>query len=377
LKQPSELALKEQAVEGPIVVFNVSSLRSDAFIITRQTIRSLRLPLLSLDDLQSHTARFVASTSNTDLNLYRKVKKDVKNILEWLWDVAVNPILIELGFTGNLSEQDVWPRICWVGSGLLNVLPIHAAGYHDLVPSRSALDCVISSYTPTIKALSYARERVVKALDKPQKALLISMPNTEDLSDLPFAEKEIEEVEKILSSHLVTTVQVYPTKASAVSGLEDQNIVHLACHGESSATDPSQSKLLLKDWKSRPLTVGDLTSMNLHSAQMAYMSACHTANTANLNLLDESIHLVSGIQLAGYPSVIGSLWTVRDMHSAGVAKSVYQSMLRNGSYLDPKRAAQGLHWAVRHLRETTRSRRSANQGQSDPLVWAPYVHFGI
>ena len=87
----------------------------------------------------------------------------MKVILEWLWDVAVKPVLDELGFTQIPQLDEVWPRVWWVGSGLLNILPIHASGYHDSTPPQTALDRVISSYAPTVKSLAYARERGSKS----------------------------------------------------------------------------------------------------------------------------------------------------------------------------------------------------------------------
>ena len=77
-----------------------------------------------------------------------------------------------------------------------------------------------------------------------------------------------------------------------------------------------------------PLTVSDLTSLNIESAKLAYLSACHTSTMRDFHLLDESISLSSAVQLSGYPSVVGSLWQVRDSHSAEVARDVYTWILK-------------------------------------------------
>ena len=63
----------------------------------------------------------------------------MNDVLEALWDYAVKQILDELGFTQTPSTGQAWPRVWWVGSGLLSVLPIHAAGYHDSNPPQTAL----------------------------------------------------------------------------------------------------------------------------------------------------------------------------------------------------------------------------------------------
>ena len=72
-------------------------------------------------------------------------------VLTWLWDVVVNPVLDKLGFEEVNSSDTARSRVWWVGSGKLNILPIHAAGYHDKGSMRKAINRVISSYTPTIK----------------------------------------------------------------------------------------------------------------------------------------------------------------------------------------------------------------------------------
>ena len=67
--------------------------------------------------------------------------------------------------------------------------------------------------------------------------------------------------------------------------------------------------LRLEDWKEDPLRVADLQTMNLrqHSPFLAYLSACGTGEMKENRLVDESIHLISAYQLAGFSHVIGTL----------------------------------------------------------------------
>jgi len=76
--------------------------------------------------------------------------------------------------------------VWWVGSGLLNMLPIHASGYHDSSPPETALDRVISSYAPSVKSLAYARTRPTgpERFIAKEKVVLISMPTTSERKDL-------------------------------------------------------------------------------------------------------------------------------------------------------------------------------------------------
>jgi len=82
-----------------------------------------------------------------------------------------------------------------IPTGPLCLLPIHAAGYHCEPSSRTVLDRVISSYSPSIKALLYARrnraQRDPSRCRASGKTVLISMGTTPENSKLAFAEKEM------------------------------------------------------------------------------------------------------------------------------------------------------------------------------------------
>jgi CHAT domain-containing protein len=148
--------------------------------------------------------------------------------------------------------------------------------------------------------------------------------------------------------------------------LLNHQIVHFACHGELNE-DPSKSRLLLDDWETSPLTVADLTALNMSLSQFAYLSACHSANMKDRRLLSESINLASAFQLAGFASVVGTLWEVAGEPSADIAYKVYEGMLA-GQKLDIERSAESLHHVVRDYRD-----RMADI----PLIWAPYIHLGV
>lgn len=99
----------ELAGQGAIVIFNVSDLRSDAFLVTRQDIRCIPLPLLTADDVSSYSARFLKVIQEFDETDYLRAGRELKRILEWLWDVAVFPTLNALGYTQTPTGDEVWP----------------------------------------------------------------------------------------------------------------------------------------------------------------------------------------------------------------------------------------------------------------------------
>jgi tetratricopeptide (TPR) repeat protein len=370
---PSEAEMKDVAKTGPIVVFNVSEIRSDAFIVSTNHIRSMRLVLLSQSDLEAQCKRFVNAIESLHQEDYLKARRVVKEVLKWLWVVAIGPILAELGFVETRDDQATWPRVWWVGNGLLNLLPLHAAGHHD-GRTENALDKVISSYTPTVKAFKYAIERQVKADSvEEQGMLLIGMPETPGEGDLSFVENELEMIQSLVPAKVLHSL-LYPTRESVLARIRGCQMVHFSCHGCSELV-PSESKLLLVDWKTVPLTVSDIASVNMQDPQFAYLSACYTARIEDPLLLDESINVVSAMQLAGFPSVVGTLWQVKDRPSAEVAEEVYTWMLVEDKF-NNRRSAEGLHRAIRKLRRKTREGLTG-VGKDDPMIWAPYIHLGV
>ena len=373
----SESEMKTLAKRGPIVALNVSKHRSDALIVEPDRVTSFALPLLKYSDLQNFSQRFQRATEETVEDGFDTVNQLAK-VLQWLWDVAVGPLLDRLGFTQNSSENVKWPRMWWVANGLLNNLPLHAAGYHNRFPTMAALDRVISSYIPSIKTLGYSfqKREEQRALEQP-KACLIGMKTTPGQSDLPFAEEEVSIVQNLLQRRFPVDVMKNPTRDEVLSTFRNYDVVHFSCHGIS-AVDPSESKLLLEDWEIRPLTVSGILSMNLQQCRIAYLSACHTAMTRDNSLLDESIHLLSAMQLAGFPSVIGTLWQVGDKYSAEIAQQVYEWMLQDNDGLDTSRSAEALHRAVMSLRDKTRRLPGFSRNfPTDLLNWAPYIHVGV
>jgi hypothetical protein len=237
-----------------------------------------------------------------------------------------------LGFTE--MPDKVWPRVWWVGNGLLNFPPLHAAGYHD-TSSKSAIDRVISSYTPTIQVAMYARERRSKVTElKEQSILLVGMSDTPDQVKLPFVEEELKLIQHLIPPTINSVVPGTPTRQIILAEIDSHQIVHLSCHGHPEP-DPSQSTLLLEDWKTSPLTVADLTSLKLQKPQFAFLPA----------------------------------WVSRD---------VYAWMLDGKDKFDIGRSAEGLHLAVRRLKDKTRTLPGHKRlAPHDPIVWAPYIHVGV
>ncbi|EWC46107.1 hypothetical protein DRE_04681 [Drechslerella stenobrocha 248] len=393
------------ASHGPIVFVNVCVL-CHAFIIERNAIRSIPLP-----DLLEHDIDEKAKLLRSIRSSYKNSAEDIEQmfgILAWLWDAAVHPILNALGFL-TTPENGELPRIWWIPTGKLSFLPLHAAGHHSASSTESALDKVVSSYSSSIQALLYSRRN---AQEYPRsasgEALLVSMGQTPKQSDLDFAEKEVDMLQTLLENKIQTVKLNEPCTNEVVECLKTCKIFHFAGHGEANQTDPSKSSLLLKDWQANPLTVERLIQLDFRQSSpwLAYLSACSTSDGSARNLGDESMHVATACQIAGFQHVVGSLWEISDRHSVDAAEEIYKTIA--GDLADGEnRVALGVHRAAKRLRDSTLMRyrrRAANSRASDesagrglrqaklvrqvpddedehevsdPLVWAAYIHIGL
>ncbi|MGW4412773.1 CHAT domain-containing protein [Nonomuraea sp. NPDC004702] len=383
---PTTEELLAQARSGPVVVFNVGAHRSDALLLTGDGVAALPLPALTPDAVAGRVTDFHdALRIITDREVPRKQRMEaqprVRQTLEWLWDVAAEPVLRALGYDRPPEPGQEWPRVWWVPGGRLGLLPVHAAGHHTDPPGeqrRTVMDRVISSYTPTIGALSHARRRIDDHLPRSDRTLVVAMPTTPGLPKegrLPNVPDEV----KLLRSRLprltlladldsdIAPTAGPATKANVLVHLPDATIAHFACHGHLDPADPSRSRLLLRDHQDDPLSVAGLAPIALEQARLAYLSACGTATTADSVLLDEAIHLASAFQLVGFPHVVGTLWDINDQIAVEITESFYAGLAAEENVLDTGRAAHALHHAVR----TVRDRYPAT-----PSLWAAHIHVG-
>jgi CHAT domain-containing protein len=307
---------------------------------------------------------------------YQDSEEEMNMLLKWLWEVAARPILDKLGLGKALNIGDPWPRVWWITTGPLTLFPIHAA--QNLVggSSQTVLDRVVSAYIPTMKALARARKKEARlSHEQIDHMLIVAMPTTPAMNPLPGVETEVRILEQALSNSLSLSTLSFPSKSDVFSKLSGSQVVHFACHGESNVSDPSAGRLFLNDWQMTSFCVEDIVQLNNVHAQFAYLSLCHAANSSDMTLLDEGIHLAGAFHLAGFPSLVATLWQIHDTPSAEYAKTVYESLLQESGKMDISKACIGVHHAMRQLRGDLSETRK-EEVNLNPLVWAPYIYIG-
>lgn len=371
--------LMAMAGEGPIIILTSTEFRSDAIIVTSSIIKSLYLPNLRYSDVKKYM-RMIPEITPYKPHTYRDNNRLMRETLEWLWDVIVEPVFRELKLEAVADDSDL-PRVWWIGVGLLAIAPFHAAGYHirratSSTPSTSnTLSRAISSYTPTIKALAYARQKKLELLSKSDPRILtVTMPVTPggDWSELKGAAEEVKEIVELVRGKVLATTLECPSTAQVLAELPSYDAIHFACHGVSDAKSPSNSSLLLRKDENTidRLTVKAISSKNIEHAQIAYLSACSTAENASTALVNESIYIASGFQLAGFSHVLATQWESNDDACRLVATNFYKCLFDgrpSGDEKGHRKVSDSFHRAVKKLR-----RKYINQ----PIAWASFIHTG-
>ncbi|KAG9126677.1 hypothetical protein FRC07_002467 [Ceratobasidium sp. 392] len=352
--------------DGVVVMVNVDVTRCDALIMQAGTEAITNVPLTGFSARKADEARDELMSCLRSVGIRRGVKKgdtaqkpSFKKILAMLWHDVVKPVLDHLRITWT-PVPGVLPHITWCTTGALSFLPLHAAGdYNDTGTILSNL--AVSSYIPTISLLG----QYASPPDSFSGTLAVGHSSSiRGLTPLPGTKAELDQVETHAGGLKFTRLgEEYARKDSVLQAMGDHSWVHFACHGSQNSLDPLNSALHLYD---EDLDLATIARTPLKNAQLAFLSACQTA-AGDSALPDESVHLAAGLLTAGYPTVIATMWSIHDKDAPLVAGKFYECLLENG-VPDSRKAAVGLHNAVKELREKV--------GVDEFARWVPYIHLG-
>ena len=343
--------LQVAAAEGPVILINISNYRSDAIILH---INSPPL-LVPLPDVQPdhliHLTEQLALARGTGVRADRS--KDIPPILRVLWKDIVSPILDRLAAMGVPEKSRVWcptSRSCG--------LPIHAAGPYRPA-QRNLPDIYTSSYTTTLSALIRARSNISDLFVVP-KLLVVGQPG----EALPNVETEIGNLQQ-LGDFVDVLVGTEANHDKVLCGLQQHSWAHFACHGRlGDITQPFRASFELHGGRS--LTSLELIQARLPNAELAFLSACHSAEGGFITP-DEPIHLAAALQFCGFRSVVGTLWEMDDEDGPTISKEFYKHLFRkSGNKANFRDSAEELNVAIRALRKN-----------GVPLErWILFVHIG-
>ncbi|MGP8298287.1 CHAT domain-containing protein [Streptomyces inhibens] len=317
-----------------------------AFVVTAKGFECKSLP--GLDD------RLLRKLADWTENFRLSAASEKGLLTEW-HTAALRPILDDL----RKSE-----RAILAPSGAMHSMPFYAA--IDAETGRYAIDdgyelCFVSSLA-ALNNLWVHRGLANAAPHTVQRVLGVAYSGERGRDFLANAADETKDslgcfpnaIQSILSEEQATPDEVI-SRAK-----EDQDIVHLSCHGFFDSDFPDQSGLLLASgW----LTVRRiLTEMNFDRAPLVTLSACDTART-RLGAGDELNGLSQAILAAGARCVASTLWRANDSAARELFVTFYKHVA-NG--VAPVSAMREAALAVRR-----------NEEWSHPRYWSPFVVIGL
>jgi tetratricopeptide (TPR) repeat protein len=364
-REPDLRELLAQTRKGPLVFLNVSEYRSDAVILDAEGVRTLPLTDVTPRLVNEQTA-ILLDAVRPQAMLDQAAQERFADVLAWLWDALVEPVVNVLDLSASGPENDDRPRIWWVPTGPLAMLPIHAAGRHNTgnrTDPPTLLDRAISSYAPTLRTLVDARAR--RRSRKKPRPLAVAMSTTSGEAALKHARAEANELRRLFPATRILADGRANSRA-VLADLPRRTWAHFACHAVTDVESPSRGRLLLHDHQRRSLSVADVSRLDLRDAELAYLSCCDTARPSP-RLRDEAIHLASSFQIAGFAHVIAALWPLRDRVALEFATQIYQELAVPIQTREGPDAAAAVHNATLKAREMY---------PNFPALWAGHIHVG-
>ncbi|KAG2119311.1 CHAT domain-containing protein [Suillus clintonianus] len=332
--------LQKSAEEGPVIIVNASRYSCDALIILSSQ-DPVHVPL--------HIARTEVSELSSEFQSlseqfgYSNHLQKLVNILRKLWHEVVDSVVQAL----KESKVPHGSRIWWCPTAEFTLLPLHAAGPYEKKKDNLS-DIYISSYTPTLATLVRARQQV-SGDASPQHFVAIGQAKPTGAKALEYVAPEL----AVVAQHLAPVVSVTSladgdaTVQGALDALNNNQWLHLACHGMPNRQQPFESSFAMRDG---PLMIKDVIRSDWQNPEFAFLSACHTTVGDEKNP-DESIHLAAAMQFSGFRSVIGSMWSVDDEVARQVVSAFYRNLVDGSVRLECTRAAVALHKALKSLRK--------------------------
>ncbi|KAF5320613.1 hypothetical protein D9611_013740 [Ephemerocybe angulata] len=395
---PCSTLLQNLPESGPVVVINLDGNRCDAIALLAGLNEPVHvhLPNFSIElaskyradldrQLMSHHLRVRGEEKGDEgrgirsapIGKFGQLGLPVHQVLRGLWEYVVKPVLDALAISQKAknTHAQVLPRIWWCPTGPLSFLPLHAAGiYSQANDAESALDYVVSSYTPTVTAI-VDRVKNCRGIDTKASGLfLTSQPSAPGASSIHGTTREVRAIFTRAKEHAVRVLKLEGDEMSVdrcVESMLDFSSIHLACHGSQNAAEPLQSRFIFHRGS---LELGTILKSDLKNADLAFLSACQTS-TGDEKISDEAVHLAAGMLAAGYRRVVATMWSIGDRPAQEVATDFYDFIFSrrkgdSGDTFDATLSAHALHHATQQLRQRL------DNSEHSLLAWVPFVHFG-
>ncbi|MCJ1243966.1 hypothetical protein MMC30_001163 [Trapelia coarctata] len=369
-----------QARNGFVIHLITSKLSTYALITSSDDFQKLHLPLCTHEQLCARAISFRRAIRLCENQEAHKgaANKSLRSMLAWLWKTVAKPVVQCLHLSKSSGSNSNLPRIKWVACGVFSQLPIHAAGIYSGKSNDYMDQYAVSSYLSSIRGSMATQQRkplIPYYQNQNREFTLFGMSTSPvvpegKLADLAVAEEQRRIFASLGNSFTNNTIDNC-NLGMARNMMHWARIIHFTCHGLAHPTDPSQSRLVLLRDAQEPCTVAKIREMDIPNALLLFLSACHSAIDPQAGETDEIIHLAKAFLLAGFPTVIGTLWQAYQASALDIAAVFYADVAREWTAPqeepDPDVFPRALHHAV------CRWRDSGNLWK--PMDWASWVCF--
>ncbi|MEE4599914.1 MAG: CHAT domain-containing tetratricopeptide repeat protein [Desulfobacteraceae bacterium] len=225
-------------------------------------------------------------------------------------------VLVE-GVMRGLSAE----KIYIVPHGTLHYMPFQALFNRE----RYLIERYQIGYLPSASVLKH----VIDAR-RPRPDMMLAFGNPDlgnSQMDLPFAEKEVQDIGQLFPRAKVLTRQD-ATESAFKKSAPDFAIIHIASHGDYDPEAPLLSCLRLGagEGEDGRLETQEIFDLDL-DAYLVALSACNTA-LGKVTKGDELMGLTRAFIFAGTPSILGTFWSVNDESTREAMERFYANLVK-------------------------------------------------
>jgi CHAT domain-containing protein len=318
--------------ETTLVSYFITTDQTQAFVITRDSFRAVTLPVKeqSLYDAVSTFRGFADSKSPHPQSLQK--------LYGWL----IEP----------LKPYLKTPLVGIVPHGILYYLPFAA-----LTDGRRYFGDEHKLFVlPSASVLPFLQQK--QKLGR-ASLLSISQSQAEGAAVLTYADRTATEVARLFNTTALTGGAATETAFRARAG--SSSIIFVAAHGHLSTANPLFSRILLTPDQAHDgmLEVHEVYGLDLEKADLVVLSGCQT-QLGSQSRGDDIVGLNRAFIYAGTPTVIASLWSVREQPTSELMIAFFKNLKKGMSKVAALQAAQA----------------QVREKNPNPYYWAAFVLTG-
>ena len=339
------LAIKAKELKNKTGYILVSTISGLIIVATFFVFRSGTTEGMGKSRTASLLTQMVSQTSsatrgdNVEGILANDVCSSSRRCLEKMYELLIEPVRTELPRRGGEEH------IIFVPDEELNNVSFAALTSSD---NRYLIEDYVISTIPSIRAINLLRLRAETKGVQVSDSLVVGNPimpkkskdefsEATTLQQLPYAEQEAKKVANLLGTEPLIGVKA--TEENVIERLTQARYIHLATHGlpnidtsdlPSFALTPPEIKTSEVSGSGFANTSGDgfLDTNEIYrtplNGELAVLSACDTS--AGQGTVEGNLSLARPFLTNGIPSVVASLWQVRDESTSKLMSYFYQNL---------------------------------------------------